>query len=145
VTTFVEDGVLRGIQNAAGVHICASEAEGFGHYIVEAMGTGALVVTTDAPPMNELVHPDRGILVGYAGTAPQGMGTNFFIDPGKCEQAIVRILEMDEPIRRSLGIRAREWFLENDRQFFTRLRECLAEVGSGRHDKREWPADNGVI
>lgn len=35
--------------------LCASRAEGFGHYIVEAAASGCLVVTTDGAPMNSLL------------------------------------------------------------------------------------------
>merc|ERR1712130_672505 len=35
---------------------CASQAEGFGHYIVEAAGFGCMVVTTDGYPMKELLE-----------------------------------------------------------------------------------------
>jgi multisubunit Na+/H+ antiporter MnhB subunit len=40
-----------------------SEREGFGHYINEARAVGAFVISTDHPPMNELVTPERGALV----------------------------------------------------------------------------------
>ena len=46
-----------------GVHLCLSGMEGFGHYLNEARAVGALAVTTDYPPMNEMVTPDTGVLV----------------------------------------------------------------------------------
>ena len=129
-TGFIEESSLRRIQNASGVHLCPSEAEGFGHYIVEAMSARALVVSTDAPPMNELVLPDRGALAGYGRTAPQGMGTNFYVDPAKLERTIDCILGMDEHARARLGEKARTWFQENDRIFLTQTREQLLEVAA---------------
>lgn len=54
---------LRDMQGAASIHICPSVREGFGHYLNEARAVGALVVTVDHPPMNELVRPETGLLV----------------------------------------------------------------------------------
>lgn len=45
---------IRRAQNRALFHLCPSEYEGFGHVIHEALSVGAIVVTTDAPPMNEV-------------------------------------------------------------------------------------------
>lgn len=129
---FIKEVPLRRMQNASGVHLCPSEAEGFGHYLVEAMSMGAFVVTTDAPPMNELVRPERGALAGYRFTEPRGMGTNFYVDPAELERTIDSILGMDEESRRAVGRRARAWFLENDRAFLGRFRQALMEIGSTR-------------
>jgi glycosyltransferase involved in cell wall biosynthesis len=127
-TTFLAESALHQMQNANGVHLCPSEAEGFGHYIVEAMSTGALVVTTDAPPMNELVRPDRGVLAGFGRTSPQGMGTNFYVDPVSLERTLQNILGMDEQCRMNLGEQARAWFHENDRAFLAGVHDRLLEV-----------------
>ena len=54
---------LHRLQASAGVHLCPSEREGFGHYINEARAVSALVLTSDHPPMNELVTPASGVLV----------------------------------------------------------------------------------
>ena len=63
ISEHIDDEKLRRLRNEMGVHVCPSEAEGFGHSIVEAMSCRALVVTTDAPPMNEIVSADCGVLV----------------------------------------------------------------------------------
>jgi hypothetical protein len=51
------------MQLESGVHLCVSEREGFGHYLNEARGAAAVVITTEHPPMNELVRPGVGVLV----------------------------------------------------------------------------------
>lgn len=48
--------------------LCASRAEGFGHYVLEAAASGALVVTTDGAPMSSLLC----VPGSYALAAPEG-------------------------------------------------------------------------
>jgi len=51
---WVSDELMKKLQNNHLFHLCPSSYEGFGHYIHEAHGVGAVVISTDAPPMNEL-------------------------------------------------------------------------------------------
>ena len=53
--TKLSENDLINLMNKCHIHICCSFAEGFGHYINEALSTNALVVTTDGYPMKELV------------------------------------------------------------------------------------------
>lgn len=116
---------LRQLQNSCTVHLCPSEVEGFGHCIVEAMSCGAVTLTTDAPPMNEIVTAERGVLVKYARSSKQRAGTNYYVDPRDLEAKIERIIGMDNNARSRMGKLAREWFLHNDSQFRGRLIETL--------------------
>lgn len=52
---YLEEKEYNEITNYSGVHICPSLAEGFGHYINEARAKKAIVITTNAEPMNELI------------------------------------------------------------------------------------------
>jgi hypothetical protein len=49
--------LLHVLQVQTPIHVCASEREGFGHYINEGRAAGAFIISTDHPPMSELVTP----------------------------------------------------------------------------------------
>jgi hypothetical protein len=78
--------------------------------------------------MNELVHPDRGILVAAPETEPRHLGTNFKVDPDALESAITAALSMSEEDRTSIQRNAKHWALENHRSFEERFIEILAKV-----------------
>lgn len=125
---YVTPETLRELQNAHAFHICLSEAEGWGHYIVEGMGVGAVVITVDAPPMNELVTPDRGLLVAYASSGKMGHATTYQFDETALEQAVTHALDMSDAQIQLMGERARQWFAGNHREFHERIGKALAEL-----------------
>ncbi|HAC62883.1 MAG TPA: group 1 glycosyl transferase [Cyanothece sp. UBA12306] len=128
ITQFLEPEILIEYQNNSGVHLCPSEVEGFGHYIVEAMTTKAVVITTDAPPMNELISPERGKLAQYRGTEKLRLGTKYYVDPESLEQKIEEVLGMDYQTKQQLGENARKWYLENDQFFRQKIVEILRHL-----------------
>ena len=128
ITQYIDDKVLATYQNSAGVHLCPSEAEGFGHYIGEAMSSKAVTITTNAPPMNELINSNRGILVDYHRTEKQKLGINYYVDPQALEQKIHEVLAMDNSCKKVMGENAREWYLQNDRFFRQRIIEVIQNL-----------------
>lgn len=114
VSAYLDDTDLRRHQNRHGIHLCPSEAEGFGHSLVEAMSCAAVVLTTDGPPMNELVTRSRGVLVPPRHTRQQGLGTNLYVDADDLEHAVEDVLATSVAELRSLGTRARSWYEAND-------------------------------
>ncbi|MDZ4673936.1 MAG: glycosyltransferase [Gemmatimonadota bacterium] len=128
-TDRVPDSELQQLQNAHQLHLCPSLAEGFGHTLVESMSCGAVLITTDGPPMNELVQPDRGILVAAKAAERQGVGQLYRADPQALEGAIDGALRLPAEERERLGVHARTWFEVNDAAFRNRLRGVLGELG----------------
>ena len=129
---YIEDGELKALQNAALFHICTSTTEGWGHYIVEAMSVGAVTITVDAEPMNELINSDRGILVPYSQTGKQRLATTYLFDEAALEGAIESALVLADGHCRELSANARRWFLRNKQSFPDRLRSAVEEC-SARH------------
>ena len=116
---------LRTLQNQHGVHLCLSRSEGWGHYIAEAMSCAAVVLTTDGPPMNELVSDERGILVATDRSESRHLGTNYYVAQSALETTINKVLQLKIEEKKKLGSAAREWFLKNDQQFSARISSVI--------------------
>jgi glycosyltransferase involved in cell wall biosynthesis len=120
--------VLR-LQNEHVFHLCCSEAEGFGHYIMEAMSCRAVPFTSDAPPMNELVQPDRGFLVACEEErVPLNQSHRYFIRHASLEQQVERALKLDPAERARMGEAGRAFFLEMNRFFARRFIEVMKSL-----------------
>lgn len=126
IDRYLDDEELKVLQNTCGIQLCPSLSEGWGHYIVEAMSCAAVTVTTAAPPMDELVTPERGITVPFFRNEPRHLGTNFYVDPVETKEAIERVIAMADSEKRKLGAAGREWFVENDREFSDRLATAIS-------------------
>ena len=46
------ENIMINLKNKSGCYICPSYLEGYGHYINEGRSKSAIIITTDAPPMN---------------------------------------------------------------------------------------------
>lgn len=117
ITDFLTDAELNEYMNSAGVHVCTSEAEGFGHSINEALSTGALVISTDAPPMNELVRPEFGLLVPFVSSSPEGLGENFKVSSVGLAQTIEKSLMLSQAEKERMGQAARAAYLKGKSDF----------------------------
>ena len=132
---YLDDAELQRIQNANLFHLCPSETEGFGHYIVEALSVGAIVLTTDAEPMNELVTADRGMLMPFALKGKQQLATRYMVEADALEVAIEAALALAEDALLAKQEAARNFFLRNDAAFRERLVEAVvAMVGRPETD-----------
>ena len=140
LTQYLDDDALRLLQNSHRFHICPSRTEGFGHYLMEALSVGAVTLTTDGAPMNELVTAERGILIPVARTGRQATATTWLVDSAEITEAVERALALDEEQCESLGSAAREFFLENDRRFHDRIVAVVSAWREGASDLPLQPA-----
>jgi len=79
MSEYLPGDMLLSLQNECGVHLCPSQTEGFGHYLMEAMSAQAVVITTDGPPMNEFIK-DKRCLVKYSHISKEQYGTTYTVD-----------------------------------------------------------------
>jgi len=134
-TDYIPQERLRELQNACEIHVIPSQAEGYGHVIGEAMSCGAIVITTDAPPMNELVEPDRGVLIRVARREPMRRSIRNFVDIADLEAKLNFVFAMPPAERQLLGRNARVWFEAQQRRFEASLRALLGVLTSDDRPK----------
>lgn len=110
----------------AGLHLCTSGAEGFGHYINESRAMAALTLTLDAPPMNELITPATGILIPTTGSEALHSGVNFATSEALIEEGVERALSLSLRDREALGQAARRAYEDDRAAFMMGLQAFLA-------------------
>ncbi len=74
VSRRLADAPLGVLLNSCGVHVAPSEVESYGHTLGEAMSCGAIIITTNAPPMNEVVRSAGAFLVSVESSEPMSAG-----------------------------------------------------------------------
>jgi hypothetical protein len=130
---YLDDTALRRLQNLHRYHLCLSEAEGWGHYIVEAMSVSAVTLTSDAAPMNELVTSQRGVLIASAQGGPHNLARVALFQEQALEEAVTHLRALTHTQVETIGKQARDWFLTNKRDFPSRMQRALTDItGSSR-------------
>ena len=100
----LDDATYRQAQNAHLFHLCPSRYEGWGHTIHEALSVGAIVIATDAPPMDEWA--------GVAYRAPvrrtysQRLATMAEADPAGIAALVRGVVELDVALIAEQSMRA---------------------------------------
>jgi glycosyltransferase involved in cell wall biosynthesis len=116
---------LKVLQNECGVHLAPSEVEGFGHSIGEALSCGAILITSNAPPMNEVVGSSGAFLVEIESSEPMGHGTRYKVSSSSLEAAVETVLRLTPEQRRDRSRCAREAFEKGRSSFTRRLYDLL--------------------
>jgi hypothetical protein len=124
------------LKNEAGVHVCVSMIEGFGHIINESRICGAVTITTNAPPMNELIGTDCGILVNYIEPPiSKRNGTVVYrVDPEDLYEAMKWYMNASDEQRNFLGYNGYQRFLSDRRDYFRRMKKIQKYILSGFSD-----------
>jgi hypothetical protein len=128
---------VRRYQHSHGIHVYPSYAEGFGHAQNEARICGAVLVTTGAPPMSDLVRGNSGfaIPVHSQDVSPLERSSKFLVQAATLASTIREVLAT--PISRlaQLGQTARENYVRDQLSFRSRMRDVLRSAGVACRDE----------
>lgn len=109
-------------------HLCPSEIEGWGHYIVEATACRGIVITTDASPMFEHVLPTFGRLLAPHRTTQLGGLDRMQITPAQIIAALHEVAELSDSVLDTMGDQARAWNRRRNDAFTHCAGKLLAEL-----------------
>lgn len=126
---FVSEDELSELYNACGIHLCPSNAEGWGHYIAEAKSAKAVVLYTNAPCMNETFTDGvDGISIDCDTSAPiitNGVCPFYEIDPINVAKAVQKVLSLPLAEKQRIGNNARASYLKNDADFTSNFKTLI--------------------
>jgi glycosyltransferase involved in cell wall biosynthesis len=125
VNQYLDHQELVSMQNRTLFHAYPAQAEGFGHCINEAMSCGAIVLTTNAAPMNELVSPQVGFLVDAHINGRHGLSDLVDFDEADFERQMAKVLRLDDADLQARSHQARAAFATRDQVFKANLRAAL--------------------
>lgn len=128
VITAPSDRELDRLLNEHQIHVCPSVAEGWGHYITEAMSVGAIVITTDASPMNEHIRSEWGYLLGIMKTHMHHQAVQTYTSADQIAEAVRRAEALGPRRRREVGQKARAHFLRRNSDFRNKALKLLEEL-----------------
>lgn len=114
--------------NQFAFHIYATETEGFGHSIYEGMRAGALILLTDAPPMNEIAGADNVILIPSVYCGHKGLSPRFAITRDGLENSVNKVLGLSESARTNISLSAKNLVKKMDEDFQKKLHETLQHL-----------------
>lgn len=88
------------------------------------MSTGAVIVTTDAGPMNEFIQ-DKRCLVKYSNTNKQNLANLYKISNNELYKTMINLLELSPNELEEIGKLNRQRYLEQRKEFLIRLKKLM--------------------
>lgn len=113
---------LKQLMNESLFHIIPSGAEGWGHAIHEGLSCGAIVITTDHPPMNEYPGLCRDLMCKYQRLIPELAAQRAMVGAFEVRAAVEKAWSVKPEDLKIISDHARLSFLLQRAQFRTKFK-----------------------
>jgi hypothetical protein len=139
----MKDGDLQELRHECGIVVGLSQCEGFQHAVNEARCAGALIVATDAPPMNEVVDPSYAVLVPVSGSkpCPSGLGLAWSVEPDAVRDAVCDLAAYSFKEKKAMSAAARKAYEANHTAFMVAMRARVKALCPEEEDLQPFVRD----
>lgn len=118
------------LKNEAGMHLCPSIVEGFGHYINEGRKVGSLVITSNMAPMNELINTNTGVLINCDEIAKKRNGADLcIIDEDSIYETVKLVINIPFEKKLQMAKNGHDEFAKDTLFFENAMRELIKQIG----------------
>lgn len=121
----IPDNQVQMALNTRWFHIMPSHYEGFGHVLHESLGCGGIILTTNAPPMNEIDGVPTDLLISPASTWQRELAICNTVSPAGVYEAVKKAVALPLEKRITISRHARESFLKDREDFRKTIKELL--------------------
>ncbi len=121
----VDTQTLKQAMNSHLSHVCASSYEGFGHYLNEARSVAAVIITTNAAPMNEIATADFAFGASYDSITVQNLAQHKHVNIDGLEAMLRLVNDLPDEVADELGKSARQAYLDGMVHYVERMREIF--------------------
>ena len=119
------DAELKRLTNECIFAIIPSGAEGWGHVIHQSVGCGAVTITTNFPPMNEIDGVCKELLVPYQRTTPELAAQRAFVGALEVKAIVEKARKMTDARIAEIHQEARAAFLKQRENFRTAFKAIV--------------------
>lgn len=127
VKTFqrITDEEMKQLMNSHLFHIMAAGYEGWGHALHEGLGCGAVMISTDHPPMNEFAGVPHELLVGYQDTIVELSAMRARVVAPPIRDAVGKALKLSADRIKEISMNARAAFLAQREDFRSNFKSVV--------------------
>lgn len=112
--------------------IFATETEGFGHAIYEGIASGAIVLLTNAPPMNEVVDENCVVFINAKYKGHKGLSPKFTVTREGLEVAVNKAMNLSNEERASMVLNSRKKLDAMQSTFLINIKQALEMLGADK-------------
>ena len=125
IDKYLPDNEIKKVINQYRFHICPSECEGFGHYIMDALCCKNIVITTKSPPMNTLVENQFCLNIKETKEIQDIIDKRNLFDPSDLLVKIKSLVNLKKETLTEIGDKNRNRYISQNKVFRNHLKSAF--------------------